>query len=109
MRVQQFVLGAANTDLLQGTILQTLEAGGQLDTFALTSVNDSGNTLSITPPGSESPAVATRIPFEARAVRVQDDTPFSIVLEQDGHVVINVAWASGTIQIVVVYRAPGEE
>lgn len=109
MRVQQFVIGAANTDLLQGTVLQTLEAGGQLDVFALSSANDAGNTLSITPPGSESPAVATRIPFEARAVRVQDDTPFSISLEMDGHVVINVAWASGSIQIVTAYRSPGEE
>lgn len=108
MRIQQFIFGAANSDALQGTILQDLERGGQLDVFILSSANDAGNTLSLTPPGSESPAVATRIPFEARAVRVQDDTPFTLPLNTTGHVVANIAWASGSIQAVFVYRGPGE-
>lgn len=108
MRSVDFVIGAANTDVLQGTVLQTLERGGQLDVFALSSVNDAGNLLSLTPPGSEAVTVATRIPFEARAPRVQDDTPRSVVLIQDGHVVVNVAWASGTVQLLAIYRGPGE-
>lgn len=107
MRTAQFVVGAATADLLQGTILQTLERGGQLDVFALSSVDNAGNTLSITPPGSEAPAVTSRIPFEARAVRVNDDTPFTVVFIQDGHPVVNIGWVAGTIQLVCIYRGPG--
>lgn len=104
MRSAQFVVSVSTPDILQGTILQTLERGGQLDIWALSSVDNAGNTMSVTPPGSEAPATATRIPFEARAPRVQDDTPFSVALLQDGHVVVNFAWAAGTIQVIAVYR-----
>ena len=55
---------AANADILQGTRLQTVPAGGVLTFELQSSDNDASNyyTVSVQMPGGDTPLNATRIP-----------------------------------------------
>lgn len=99
---------ADDTDALQNTQLDQLEAGGQLDIFALSTQADS--VLTITMPGQESPVQSVEIPQETRAIRPTDDIPISLAVLRGGHPTVNIdIVTAATVQFLAVYRKRGED
>lgn len=89
---------ASNTDILQGTRLQTVDANGMLTFELQASDNDATNnyTASIQMPGGATPMNATRIPCgnTAGLAGVIDDRTALIAsfpIRQGGHTVFSVA------------------
>ncbi len=106
MRQFTFTGTATNGDVLSGTPLNQLEAGGQLDIYALSSAADT--TITITGPDNEPLIQAARLPAETRAPRVQDDLPMTQEVLTGGHYVVAITIVSAaTWQIVVIYRKEG--
>jgi len=86
----------SNTDILQGTRLQTVPQGGIL-TFELQSAdNDATNnyTVSVQMPGGDTPMNATRVPSGtstglAGVIDERTDLTASFAIQQGGHCVFS--------------------
>lgn len=107
MRIHTENFTADDTDALAGTTLATLESGGQLDVFILSTQADT--IVTVTPPGSEVVVQSVEVPQETRAPRVNDDTPISVILPETGHVIVNIdIVTAATVQMVAIYRSEEE-
>lgn len=106
MRVHQENIGADDADVLAGTALDVLEAGGQLDIFW---VSTQADTLgSITGPNAEPVALNVEIPNETRTIRVSDDPSLSIPVAVGGHFTVSIDIVTGaTVQFLAIYRKAG--
>lgn len=106
MRVHLENLVADDADILGGTALDQLEAGGQLDLFLISTQADT--LLSISGPDNEPIATAVEIQQETRAIRPADDLPLSLVVPTGGHYTVDVnIITAATVQFMGVYRKAG--
>ena len=106
MRVYTEQLTGDDTDVFAGTQLDTLQSGGQLDIWMLSSQADS--IASLFGPGNEPVATSIEISNEARVPRPNDDTPFTLVIQKAGHYTLNVdIVTAATVYIVAAYREAG--
>ncbi len=106
MRVHTENLAADDTDVLAGTALDNLEAGGQLDLFLLSTQADT--LLTVTGPDAEPIALAVEIPQETRAIRPTDDLPLSLPILNSGHYTVNVdIVTAAVVQFLAIYRKAG--
>lgn len=106
MRIHPENIAADDADLLAGTPLDQLEAGGQLDIFLLSTQADTG--ITVTGPDREPIVVAGEIPMETRAIRPQDDVPLSIPIRTGGHYTVNIdIVTAATVQTLSIYRKKG--
>lgn len=106
MRVHMENLTADDVDVLAGTALDQLEAGGQLDVFLLSTQADTVFTL--TGPDNEPIAVAIEVAQETRAIRPTDDVPLSLPVLSGGHFTANVdIVTAATVQFLAIYRKAG--
>ena len=84
---------ATNSDILQGTRLQTVPAGGFLTFELQASVNDSTNfhEVSIQMPNGDTPLNAVRIAdgVTAGALNNNDKTQITLPIQQGGHTVFS--------------------
>ena len=87
---------ATNADILQGTRLQTVAAGGTLTFELQASDNDATNNyaVSVQMPGGDTPMNATRIPSGnstglAGVIDERTDLQASFVIAQGGHCVFS--------------------
>ena len=106
MRIHTENLTADDVDVLSGTALDQLEAGGQLDIFVISTQADT--LLTITGPDAEPIALSIEVPLETRAIRPADDLPFSLPLLSGGHYTVNVdIVTAATVQFIAIYRKAG--
>jgi len=106
MRIHTENLTADDTDVLAGSALDQMEAGGQLDVLVLSTQADT--VLTITGPDAEPIALSIEVPQETRAIRPADDLPFSLPLLSGGHYTINVdIVTAATVQFMAIYRKAG--
>jgi len=84
---------ATNSDILQGTRLQTVPAGGFLTFEMQSSVNDTSNfhEVSIQMPNGDTPLNAVRIPdgVTGGALNNNDKTQITLPIQQGGHTVFS--------------------
>jgi hypothetical protein len=106
MRVHLENLTADDGDVLGGTSLDQLEAGGQLDILVLSTQADT--VISVSGPDNEPIVQNGEIPQETRALRPTDDLGLSLVVPTGGHytVDINIVTAA-TVQFMGIYRKSG--
>lgn len=85
---------ATNSDILQGTRLQTVPAGGFLTFEMQCNQNDATNfvEVSIQMPNGDTPMNNVRIPRgeTADALNVNDKTQITLPIQQGGHTVFSV-------------------
>jgi len=106
MRVHTENLVADDADVLGGTSLDQLEAGGQLDIFLLSTQADT--LLSISGPDNEPIATNVEVPQETRAIRPTDDLPLSLSVPTGGHYTIDVnIVTAAVVQVMAIYRKAG--
>lgn len=106
MRIHTENLTTDDVDVLAGTALDQLEAGGQLDLFVMSTQADT--VLTITGPDAEPIALSIEVPQETRALRPADDLPFSLPLLSGGHYTVNVdIVTAATVQFIAIYRKAG--
>lgn len=106
MRVHLENIAADDADVLDGTALSQLEAGGQLDLYVLSTQADS--LVTITGPDNEPIATAVEIPQETRAIRPTDDLPLSLAVVAGGHFTVDVnIVTAATVQFMAIYRKAG--
>lgn len=106
MRIYSENITADDADVLGGTQLDTLQAGGQLDVFILSTQADT--LFSIFGPGNEPLVTAAEVAQETRAPRPNDDTPFTLVIGKSGHYTVDVnIQTAATVQLLAVYREKG--
>lgn len=90
---------ASNTDMLQGTRLQTMPGPGVLTVEAQSSANDATNDMSLglQLPGGDNPMSSVRVPagVTAGAMNVLDKMIATFGVTQGGHAVLSVI-ESGT-------------
>lgn len=106
MRIHLENLTVDDANVLGGTLLDQLEAGGQLDVLALSTQPDT--LISIRGPDNEPMLESAEIPQETRSLRPNDDLSFSMLVNTGGHytVDINIVTAA-TVQLMAVYRKAG--
>jgi len=99
-------LVADDPDVLGGTALDQLEAGGQLDVYLLSTQADTVATL--TGPDNEPTIQAIEVPQETRAIRPTDDVPLSLLVVSGGHYTldINIVTAA-VVAVLAIYRKAG--
>lgn len=103
MIVVETSLSATNSDVLNGTDLDSIPTAGVLVIWAASTVADS--TITITGPGSE-PVVRNRpLPLRANGMPSKlDDQPFSVGVIQGGHYVVDVTEVTAmTAHIIAVW------
>jgi len=106
MRVYTEQVTADDTDVLGGTQLDTLQEGGQLDLWLLSSQADS--LASIFGPGNEPVASGIEVLNETRAPRPNDDPPFSLAIMKAGHYTLNIdIVTAATVIVLAVFREKG--
>jgi len=106
VRVHQENITADDADVLAGTALDQLEAGGQLDIYALSTQADT--LLTLTGPDSEPIALAVELPQQARAPSLSDDPSYSLLVRTGGHFTVNIdIVTAATVQFLAVYRKAG--
>lgn len=106
MRVHTENLAVDDSDVLGGTALDQLEAGGQLDMWLLSTQADT--LLTITGPDNEPIALAVEIPQETRAIRPTEDLPLSLTVPTGGHFTVDVnIVTAAVVQFMAVYRKAG--
>lgn len=99
-------LTADDSDVLGGTALDQLEAGGQLDVLVLSTQADT--LLSVRGPDNEEIATQVEIPQETRAIRPADDVAMSLLVISGGHYTIDVnIQTAATVQFMGIYRKAG--
>ena len=94
---------ADNTDVLNGTDLDSIPADGILTVFGVSTQNDTA--ITITGPGSE-PVIRNRaLPLRANAeIRILEDPSMAVGVVQGGHYVVNLdVVTAATFQILAVY------
>jgi hypothetical protein len=93
---------ATNADILQGTRLQTVPAGGFLTFELQSSVNDAANfhEVSIQMPNGDTPLNAVRIPAGVTdgALNNNDKTQITLPIQQGGHTVFSTT-ETGTAEL----------
>jgi len=108
MRIHTENITLDDTDVLAGTSLDTLESGGQLDLFVLSTQADT--VMDITGPDNEPIAQNVEIQQETRAIRPTDDVPFSLVIATGGHYTINIdIVTAATVPFMAIYRKAGTD
>lgn len=106
MRVHLENLVVDDTDVLSGTALENLEAGGQLDLLLLSSQGDT--LLTITGPDNEPIALSVEVPQETRALRPTMDLVMSLAVVSGGHYTIDInIVTAATVQFMGIYRKAG--
>jgi hypothetical protein len=84
---------ATNSDILQGTRLQTVPAGGFLTFEMQSSQNDETNfhEVSIQMPNGDTPLNGVRIPdgVTGQAININDKTQITLPIQQGGHTVFS--------------------
>jgi len=106
VRVHQENLTADDADVLGGTALDQLEAGGQLDVYLLSTQADT--LASLTGPDNEPITQQVEVPQETRAIRPTDDVPLSLVVASGGHFTLDVnIVTAATVQVLAIYRKAG--
>lgn len=106
MRIHAENIVGDDTDVLAGTALDQLEAGGQLDLLFVSSQAD--GVISITGPDSEPIATAVEVPSQSRAPSVNDDPAYSIPVRTGGHFTVNYNETTGAVlQFLGIYRKKG--
>ncbi len=106
MRVHTENFTVDDADALAGTQLDTLEEGGQLDIFILSTQADT--LLTITGPNAEPLAVGVEVAQETRAPRPNDDIPLSLPVSTGGHYTVNIdIVTAATVQMLAIYRKAG--
>lgn len=105
-RIHMENLTVDDADVLGGTALDQLEAGGQLDIYLLSTQADTLATL--TGPDNEPIIQAVEVPQETRAIRPTDDVPLSLVVLSGGHYTLDVnIVTAATVQVLAIYRKAG--
>lgn len=106
MRVHSENLTADDTDVLAGTALDQLEAGGQLDLFLVSTQADT--LFSLRGPGNAPIAENIEVPNETRTIDTQKDVPFQLVVPTGGHYTVDVnIVTAATVQLSAIYRIAG--
>lgn len=107
MRIHTENLTGDDTDVLAGTNLDQLEAGGQLDVLIVSSQADT--LFSLSGPDNEPIVQASEVPFEAtRALRPTQDLVMSLVVVSGGHYTLDVnIVTAATVQLMAIYRKAG--
>ncbi len=106
MRIHTENLTADDSDVLAGTALDQLEAGGQLDLAFLSTQADT--LLTITGPDNEPIALGVEIQQETRAIRPLQDLIMSLVVVSGGHFTVDVnIVTAATVQFLGIYRKAG--
>ncbi len=106
MRVHAENLTLDDTDVLSGTELDQLEAGGQLDIYLLSTQADT--IFSITGPDTEPIANSLEVPQETRSIRPSDDPVYPLAVRTGGHYTLDVnIVTAATVQVLAVYRKAG--
>lgn len=106
MRIHAENFTADDTDVLAGTALDTLESGGQLDLYFISTQAD--GVVSITGPDSEPIATGILIPQQTRAISVSDDPSYSLPIRTGGHYTVNYNEVTDAImQFLAIYRKAG--
>lgn len=106
MRAYTEQIAADDTDVFGGTQLDTLQEGGQLDIWLLSSQPDS--LASFFGPGNEPVLTTVEIPNETRAPRPNDDPPFTVMILKSGHYTLNIdIVTAGTVILVAIFREKG--
>lgn len=106
MRIHAENVLATDADILAGTALDTLEAGGQLDIIAVSTQAD--GTMSITGPDSEPIATGVQLPMQTRAPSIADDPSYSLPVRTGGHYTVNYTEVTAaTAQFLAIYRKRG--
>jgi len=107
-RVHMENLVLDDADVLGGTALDQLEAGGQLDLYLLSTQADT--LLTITGPDNEPIVQAAEIPQETRAIRPTDDIPLSLVVLSGGHFTVDVnIVTAAVVPVMAIYRKAGTD
>lgn len=108
MRIYTENLTADNTDILAGTNLDNLEAGGQIDFLLISTQADT--LISIGGPDAEPIVDGSQIPQETRALRPGEDLAFSLPLATGGHytVALDIVTAA-IVQFMAIYRKLGKD
>lgn len=105
-------LDGSNTDILQGTRLQTVPAGGFLTFEMLSDLNTSAanNKVSIQMPNGDTPLNDVNVPAEPNAVQgVMDDRQkmmITLPIAQGGHTVFSVAQTGAAVMTWRVTYSP---
>ena len=108
MRVHAENLDASDADVLGGTALDQLEAGGQLDIFILSTQAD--GVFSIRGPDNEPVAENLEIPQETRSIDILKDVPFSLAVLTGGHYTVAYTEVTGAVApIMCIYRKAGTD
>jgi hypothetical protein len=106
MRVHAENLDATDVDVLSGTALDQLEAGGQLDIFILSTQAD--GAITITGPDTEPIIQGAEIQQETRAIRPTDDLPLSLSTPVGGHYTVAYTENTGAVApFLAIYRKAG--
>lgn len=94
------VEAATNTDILQGTRLQTVPAGGFLTFEMQANNNDPANniTVSIQMPNGDTPFNSVRIPegVNEYSLNMRDKTMITLPIQQGGHTVFSCTETGST-------------
>lgn len=108
MRIHQENIAADDTDVLAGTALDQLEAGGQLDVFALSTQADT--LMSITGPDNEPIATGVELPQVTAGVQIDITAlpTYSLGVRTGGHYTVNIDIVTGAVvSIIGIYRKRG--
>jgi len=106
MRVYTEQIAADDADVLAGTQLDTLQQGGQLDIFLLSSQADT--LYSLFGPGNEPLVTNAEVANETRAPRPNDDVPHTLVIGKAGHYTLDInIVTAGTVILLAVFREKG--
>lgn len=108
MRVHQENVTADDADVLAGTALDQLEAGGQLDILIISTQADT--LYSVRGPDNEPLVQGSEVPQQTRAPSLTDDPQLSLTVRTGGHYTLDVdIVTAATVQLIAMYRKAGED
>jgi hypothetical protein len=109
MRIHPENFAADDADALAGTALDTLEAGGQLDIYIMSTQADTA--ITITGPDNEPIVVSGEVPqgtLGTRGIQIESDPAYSLFVRTGGHYTVNIDIVTGaTVQLLAIYRKKG--
>ena len=105
MIVVSKTITADNSDILANTDFANIPANGQLDIFLASTQNDT--VVTITGPANEPIIRGQTLQLRSNGMPLlSDDIPFSLLVTQGGHYVINIDIVTGaTVNVIVIFRA----